>query len=554
MPGLTSSLLHEPSVALSPIPASSPSMTFRTLQDAVGRQVTLKCSDQSFLRTTLPPLAESALVERCFNSLRAALPADVYMAIAAKFYCARNAPGPADFSPSAEFYSFRSTLLTLLGFDAKSLDASISSSTSPVVESKKCRTSLVEGATDDWQYLSESELARNFPRTCGFNMFSMLSQPEQPAETEVKVSNDTPYFGYLPHVLLVLHLLYEDLKLDALSWDDGRLLATLLIPLASALNLRLYCDQYWRDFPLVWNTPSVKFGVTNLADLEKLQGILQRIETPCNIFKHLLTIMTQSKPETPYPHVKQVNVRSKEIITLFAILYGRKDEINSIAVHDFVRDFDWIEHSGRTLIPVIVVAQTEQKRQAIAVLKMSSFGWTSSDVDALPPGVGLTLRYALFRCQLDPPTEWPDEAYKLVNRQDMCSSPSSQAVRPATSKIRDLNLNTEEKQNKSGTGSSKDDDAEDGMEEVISLSIWKLLFPKDQRIQEVRRLLCSARPVSVVLPQSQQQGLSEHELIEEREKQLLLLCIRVMALSVGRGMLTLHTSTPTVTETLSVPR
>jgi anaphase-promoting complex subunit 1 len=103
-------------------------------------------------------------------------------------------------------------------------------------------------------------------------------------------------------------------------------------------------------------------------------------------------------------------------------------------------------------------------------------------------------------------------------------------------------------------GNSKDDHAEDGMEEVIELPIWKLLFPRDHRIQEIRRLLGSSRPVAVVLPASQQQGLSEHELIEEREKQLLVLCIRVMALSVGRGMLTLHTATPTVTETLSIPK
>lgn len=105
-----------------------------------------------------------------------------------------------------------------------------------------------------------------------------------------------------------------------------------------------------------------------------------------------------------------------------------------------------------------------------------------------------------------------------------------------------------------GSGTSKDDFADDGMEEVMELPIWKLLFPRDHRIQEVRRLIGSARPVPVILPASQQQGLSEHELIEEREKQLLVLCIRVMALPVGRGMFTLHTSTPTVTETLSIPK
>jgi len=105
-------ILHD-NVTLSPIPSTP--VAFKTLHDAVGRCVTIKCSDHSVLRTTLPPLATSSLVERCFLALRAALPPDVYLNIAAKFYCIRNAPGPADFNPQSEWSAFRSTLLTLLG-------------------------------------------------------------------------------------------------------------------------------------------------------------------------------------------------------------------------------------------------------------------------------------------------------------------------------------------------------------------------------------------------------------------------------------------------------
>ncbi|XP_032780822.2 anaphase-promoting complex subunit 1 [Daphnia magna] len=554
MPDLTSSIVHDSSVTLSPIPASSPPLSFRTLQDAVGRQVTLKCSDRSLLRTLLPPLCTSALVERCLRSLRAALPPDIYLAVAAKFYCVRNAPGPADFSPPAEFDAFRSTLLTLLGFDAKSLDASISSIASPVVESKKSRTNLEEGANEDWQYLVESQYAKIFPQLFGLDFFRGLNPIAQ--QTVVQVNSDSAYFAYLPHVLLVLHVLFEDLKLDALMWSDAQLLVTLLIPLASALNLTQYCDSYWRDFPAVWNSNNIKLGVVHPSDLDKLQGMIQRMEVPCNIHIHLLSLMSKKKICTPYPHVKLVNTRSRDIITLFAILYGTADEHHLVSVHEYVRDFEWVEHSGRVSLPFNVVVPSQQRRQTALVLKMSSCGWTREDLNALPAGIGLPLRYALFCCQLDPPTDWPDEAYKLINRQDMCQLPAGCAIQPLSSIAPELNLKIEAQRNKSaGSGGiSKDDYAEDGMEGVIDLPIWKLLFPRDHRIQEVRRLLGSSRPVVVVLPASQQQGLSEHELIEEREKQLLVLCIRIMAISVGRGMLTLHTATPTVTETLSIPK
>lgn len=554
MPDLTSSIMHDSSVTLSPIPASSPPLSFRTVQDAVGRQVTLKCSDRSLLRTLLPPLCTSALVERCLSSLRAALPPDIYLAVASKFYCVRNAPGPADFSPPAEFEAFRSTLLTLLGFDAKSLDASISSIASPVIESKKSRTNLEEGANEDWQYLVESQYAKIFAQPLGLD-FSRVSNPIG-QQTMVPVNSDSAYFAYLPHVLLVLHLLFEDLKLDALLWSDAQLLVTLLIPLASALHLTQYCDSYWRDFPDVWNNTNIKLGVLHPSDLDKLQGMIQRMEIPCNIHSHLLSLMSKKKICTPYPHVKLVNTRSRDIITLFAILYGTADEHHLVSVHEYVRDFEWIEHSGRVSLPFNIVVPSQQRRQTALVLKMSSCGWTREDLNALPAGIGLPLRYALFCCQLDPPTDWPDEAYKLINRQDMCQSPAGSAVQAMSSTVPELNLKIEAQRNKSaGSGGiNKDDYAEDGMEEVIDLPIWKLLFPRDHRIQEIRRLLCSSRPVAVVLPASQQQGLSEHELIEEREKQLLVLCIRVMAISVGRGMLTLHTATPTVTETLSIPK
>jgi anaphase-promoting complex subunit 1 len=251
-----------------------------------------------------------------------------------------------------------------------------------------------------------------------------------------------------------------------------------------------------------------------------------------------------------------VNARSKDVVTLYAILYGREEPGHLLLIHDYVRDLDWAELAStstqKPLVPVNMVLEPG-RRQAAAVLKMSSFGWNLDHVEALPAGIGLPLRHALFRCQLEPGTDWPDEAYRLINRLDMCQCPAvSFEAASLLSSVPELNLKSEAQRNKSS--SNKEDSAEDGMEDVVELPLWKMLFPRDHRIQEVRRLLCSSRPVAVVLPASTLQGLSEHELIEEREKHLLALCIRIMALPVGRGMFTLHTATPTVTETLSIPR
>ncbi|CAB4041846.1 Hypothetical predicted protein, partial [Paramuricea clavata] len=79
----------------------------------------------------------------------------------------------------------------------------------------------------------------------------------------------------------------------------------------------------------------------------------------------------------------------------------------------------------------------------------------------------------------------------------------------------------------------------------------KLRFSIDHRIREVRRLLQSARPVHVSLVQNPE--VSDHDFVQEQEARLLMICKRTLSLSVGRGMLTLATSRPTLTELVPIP-
>ena len=270
---------------------------------------------------------------------------------------------------------------------------------------------------------------------------------------------------------------------------------------------------------------------------------------------------------TSYPHVPSVNDRCKELIVLYSLLLGRIGDDGQVSVHDYVRQLDWTELAAKklstgtgtgtgtgTAAAVDRVAVDVHRRHVSAVLKMTQMGWTVDDVNSLPAGVALPLKHALYLCQLHPATDWPDQTYRLINRRDMAKD--ALVVASGALFSPELNARASDGLHLGGpaASSSREDGADDGMEDVIQSPLLKLLFAKDHRVHEVRRLLCSSRPVTVALPAAQQQGLSEHELIEEREKQLLVTCIRVMALPVGRGMFSLHTSDPTVTQTLSVPR
>ena len=164
-------------------------------------------------------------------------------------------------------------------------------------------------------------------------------------------------------------------------------------------------------------------------------------------------------------------------------------------------------------MPIALVLEPG-RRHAAAVL--SSFGWNLADVKAIPIGIGLPLCRSRHSSQLEPPTDWPGEAYRLINRLGMCQCPAVSS-KTLFSSIPELNLKSESQRSKTAGGNSKDDLIEDGMEELINLPMRKMLLQCDHRIQEVRRLVSSSRPVSVVLPSSTLQGLSEHELIEEKK-------------------------------------
>ncbi|KAK4336750.1 hypothetical protein RND71_043765 [Anisodus tanguticus] len=85
----------------------------------------------------------------------------------------------------------------------------------------------------------------------------------------------------------------------------------------------------------------------------------------------------------------------------------------------------------------------------------------------------------------------------------------------------------------------------------LNQEILKLIFPKDQRINEAHNMLISSKPVRVTV--IVRAGMNDQDYIEEQEKHLYNLSIRTLALSVGRGMLTMRTYKPIIAETFPIP-
>jgi anaphase-promoting complex subunit 1 len=64
------------------------------------------------------------------------------------------------------------------------------------------------------------------------------------------------------------------------------------------------------------------------------------------------------------------------------------------------------------------------------------------------------------------------------------------------------------------------------------LQLLSLRWSDDLRVQEVRKMLQSAHPVQIAL--TQRPEVSDHDFIEEQERHLYSICLRTMALPLGR--------------------
>lgn len=89
---------------------------------------------------------------------------------------------------------------------------------------------------------------------------------------------------------------------------------------------------------------------------------------------------------------------------------------------------------------------------------------------------------------------------------------------------------------------------EDGMEHIFT-STTQLRFGHDLRLNEVRRLLCSARPVPIQTPTNP--SVSDQDL---HQQQLWNFAQRTTALPFGRGAFTLATTYTLLTEVLVFPK
>uniref|UniRef100_A0A8C2IKX9 Anaphase-promoting complex subunit 1 n=1 Tax=Cyprinus carpio TaxID=7962 RepID=A0A8C2IKX9_CYPCA len=506
-----------------------------SLRDAVSNRVTLELSSGSMLRITIPEVATSELVKRCLQAIRFILPKDTAMKVLVKWYNSYNAPGGP--SMHLEWNLFVTCLMTMMGYNTERLtwtrNLHFEVPLSPVIAPKKARPADT-GSDEDWGYLRCSDYHWQVSMRPAVAVQGL--EPVGPPggvdnhESALGLESSALLFPHIPVLFYVLHLLYEDLKLDELQRSGARALVGLLQQLAKDLQLEDFIDLYWRDYPSFIKT----FKEACVIDQTQMELMTWPVfldgEAPC-VFSWLSRCL-RGQDVTPFPHLPGICERTKLLVLSYALyVVGDEDAISTNMLKYLSR-----LSICKILYPVMGYVTTHY---LTCLFFFNTAGFTLKDLESVPFGVALPIRDAIYQCREQPCSDWSEEVCALIGRQDLTRQAHKVTLTVG------LNVMLEP------PVTSEADEEEDGMTDLHP-EVTGLIWSQDLRVQEVRRLLQSSRPIRVNVPHLPE--VSDHEYIEEKENKLLQLCQRTMALPVGRGLFTLFSYHPVPTEPLPVPK
>lgn len=267
-----------------------------------------------------------------------------------KWYGARNAPGPQDFSPAQEWDLFLVVLFTLLGYDVEKLHLIRNNekdqfteynSNSPTVLPKKQKTNNC-GSVDDWLYILESKEFKNSEifisnvlKSQKISSF-LCTIPKNTAESNNigKINVQAALYPHLPLVLFSLHLLYEELKLNSVILESLPLLGQLLYQLSIDLKFEMYTHHYFLDSPLLSYLKSIKSQIGD-SDLQKITIPNYIPRKPPNIFK-TLNNMLNGLETNAFPYLSHVNPRTRNIIYL-TVLVANENQVDLIEMEKYIK-------------------------------------------------------------------------------------------------------------------------------------------------------------------------------------------------------------------------
>lgn len=344
----------------------------------------------------------------------------------------------------------------------------------------------------------------------------------------------------LSEIVVTLHLVREERKLDILSQDYSTSEAGNLAPVLAQLGHWLRWDSWsWRQgsYYDVDGGLADKWLREDSIFKSKTKVHEQPWDTPPSILEWLCTVL-RAHSYMPFPSLAMLIRKSKasphSSVNVNEII--RSATPRTVALHRFFQDVDKISNP----------------RKAVELIERC--GINARILATLPEAAKAPLMEAITRCQANPPTTWPSALLKLVQREDLdlslkpCndaahdhqqSQPSGVAgIQTASSAIsRDVHTICQ---------IAERGDAIQPVAEVERHVITRLIFSEDRRFMDAYQLLEPLKPT--VAEFRPDRRLDDAAILDGQRAFMQWVMVRTFSLPIGSSMVKFSSKKPLLTE------
>ncbi|KAJ0401522.1 hypothetical protein P43SY_009382 [Pythium insidiosum] len=507
--------------------------------------------------------ASSSAVALIWDALAFGIPSETYLRLrlATLLFSSQRMP-PSSAPPISDRWMAVFAMVVIQAISA-SFPSPSSAESSPPRDSKKPRNSLQ--ATPDLHPALAAMNASPFARIYQHEHAMVLAPLDSVLDTHdpgilnaapapLLASRHVPRLSTatLQTLVTVLHLVHEELRLSLAHRAAGKELGALLGHVSARLGLsRLEAYYHRQQVVLHWPVePSERVCDTLVATLTELDRHLASLDIFHSLQSLLQLDLRANEEDDEDDDTMMMSSSSWSLPPSDAwddcslITRRRSDRPSPFWRLIALRQVFQVLFALRS-----AVVQRDWALELLAFLTSDPLG-IALDLRDLPVGLRIPLLDALRVIREAPPPGITSDMSRFVGRLDLDNEGSTEAAsscRPeGLQELRPVEA-------AATTDETTHRPPSDGLAEMQATC--QRLFPHDQRLKEVARLLRSSRPLCLKLEKTA--DMSDQDFVAQQQARLLLLCKRSMALSVARGMVTLGTLDASAVEThawhLSVP-
>ena len=409
-----------------------------SVSDNVYNRVNMTLSNGLVFRASLDFRPKTYLVQKILQALSHVLPQHQFFALRTRFLS----------TVFGEFGVKNNVLLenSEIGGFIISLFSFLHSDSTLNQFTGKTSTAEQNEDEDDWDYLIASSFHKSYaensslscldkpliPNTKGVSTMEKFFEisKELGFEFHKALSRET-ILEYLPIIMLSLHLVYEDLKLNVVTMQYIHHLQPLLSLLAFALNWKSFVDYYDRnggerlEFEFFDGIKSLVLSgkIFNIFFLSLTFPVLGKyivfkvskklVHNPPDIYQYLHDKVTANFSDSDKSSAGFLLI--SQLPTVLSIPQDWYNKI--IPLVDTYADCDYQTRLICDFYDVLlrdISFDDNDTRNVDLVSLMIEKEFKIADIDCLPFGIALPLREALHSCREQPPADWPPEGYSLI--------------------------------------------------------------------------------------------------------------------------------------------